>query len=98
MIISIVDNNQILNVRKRVLKMAEEMNLDSTVMLTALAEVFALTCAVFHEEGQPYQRSGIDIRLEQFSDRARDTYMQTVKDMVDHRVLTNAMREGKLRT
>lgn len=97
-IIAIVDTGLIQDTSKRVLQMAEEMNIDSTVFLTALADAMAITCAVFREEGRPYQRSGIDIRLEQFNDRARDTYAKTIKDMVDHRVMTNAMREGKLRT
>ena len=97
-IISIIDTGLITVARGNILRMAEEMNLDSTVLLTALADAMAITCAVFKEEGQPYQRSGIDARLEQFNERARDTYERTIRDMVDHRVISNAVADGRLRT
>lgn len=97
-IISVVDVGMIKEVQLRILKMAAELDLDSTVLATALADVFAVTAAVYREDGQAYQRSGIDKRLEVFNDRVRDTFYRTRNDFVDHRVISKAVRQGRLRT
>jgi hypothetical protein len=97
-IISVVDTHQIKAVQLRILAIATEMDLDSTVLATAIADVFAITAAVYREEGQPYQRAGIDKRLESFNDRARETFYRVRRDTVDHRVISNAVADGGLRT
>jgi hypothetical protein len=96
--IAIIDTYQITAVRDRVLAMGVEMNVDSTVMIAALADVVGIAMAVLNKNGQTYQRVGIDARLEVFTDRARETFARTAKDMVDHRVISNAVEQGLLRT
>jgi len=96
--IAIIDTTRILEVRNRILKLAADMDLDSTVLIAALADVVGLTAAVLNRSGAPHQRCGIDARLGVFNDRAREAFHQTTRDMMDHRAISEAMRRGRLRT
>jgi hypothetical protein len=97
-IIAIVNNDLILDVRKRILQMAERENIDSTTFLAALADVVGIEAAVFEQTGQPYQRVTIDARLDAFTDRARETFYRVQRDQIDHRVISHAVEQGRLRT
>jgi len=97
-VIAMIDTTRITEVRNRILNMAQEMDLDSTVLIAAVADVVGLTMAVLNKNGAAHQRVGIDARLEVFTDRARETYRQTARDMIDHRTISDAVQHGRLRT
>jgi hypothetical protein len=97
-IIAVVDTTRITETRNRILNMAAEMDLDSTVLIAAVADVVGLTMAVLNKNGAQHQRVGIDARLEVFCDRARETFLQTTRDMVEHKTISEAVAHGRLRT
>ena len=93
-----IDTQKIAEVRARILQLAAEQDLDTTVFLAALADVVGITVAVLREVGAAHQRAGLDARLAQFAEHARATYARTRRDLVDHRPVSDALARGTWRT
>ena len=68
--------------REAILRLAAQEQLDSVVLIAAIADILGLTAAQLDLHGRPEQQASLDTRMDSVVERARAMHRRTLARLV----------------